>query len=181
MFNGSFGDLSMTETDIKPLDKKVWDSYAYWADDYLNREGASWAGKSPINGKMLAQAAQQTYDKYGRMIPIDLVLAQSQLENKFSTDVSGRPNYKTNPFNVGEYDEGTKIVFPDIQAGINAYYDLMARRYLANNTKEGLLQNFVNDKGKRYASDPNYENKLRSTINYIQARAKSKYNKMGKK
>lgn len=168
----------MDATNIKPLDQHVWDSYAYWTDDYLNREGASWAGKSPMNGKMIAQAAKQTYEKYGKMIPIDLMLAQSQIENKFGTDASGRKNYKTNPFNVGEYDEGTKMVFPDTQAGINAYFDLMARRYLSNNTREGLLQNFVNDKGQRYASDKNYEKKLQAQVNYIRARAKAKYDKM---
>lgn len=175
------GGLSMEGTDIKPLDQRVWDSYAYWTDDYLNREGASWAGKSPMTGQMVAQAAKQAYEKYGKLVPIDVMLAQSQIENKFGTDASGRKNYKTNPFNVGEYDEGTKMVFPDTQSGVNAYFDLMARRYLSKNNREGLLENFVNDEGQRYASDPDYEKKLQAQVNFIRQRAKVKYNKMQEK
>jgi flagellum-specific peptidoglycan hydrolase FlgJ len=153
----------------------IWDSYQYWTDDYLKRP--EFVG-TPITGKMLRNAAEQSYHKYGVYVPWDIALAQGQLETRFGTDASGRPNYRTNPFNVGEYDNGTKIIFPDTQSGVNAYYDLMARRYLKGKDRDKLLNNFVNDKGNRYASDPNYEKKLRGQINYINRRAKAKYSKL---
>jgi len=157
------------------ISKHVWDSYEYWAQEYLSRppfEG------TPVTGKMLRSAAEKIYKQYGVFVPIDLVLAQGQGETRFGTDASGRPNYKTNPFNVGETDAGTTKVFPDTAAGVDAYYDLMARRYLPGKTKEDLLTSFVNDKGQRYATDPDYEKKLGAQVNFIQSWGKQRYEDM---
>ena len=138
-----------------------WDAYAQVADAYLKRD--VFIG-TPIRGNMLTKAAKNTYNKYGITIPIELALSQAQIESSMGR--TGRNPY-TNPYNVYEYDSGTKKRYKNIQSGINAYYDLIARRYLAKNTVDNLLLNFVNDKGQRYASDPNYENKIRNQYEYI--------------
>jgi hypothetical protein len=138
-----------------------WDTYEKYAQIYLDRD--IFKG-TPMTGKMLRDAAETTYKRTGKYVPLDLALSQGQMESKMG--LLSR-NASTNPFNVGEYDEGTKIRFPDTQTGINAYYDLMARRYLAKQNYQGLLTNFVNDEGNRYASNPNYEKMIGRQINYI--------------
>lgn len=142
----------------QPVD---WTQYASLAQNYLAR--AVFEG-TPITGQMLSSGAQNAYDKYGVLVPLELALAQAQFETSMGR--KGR-NPATNPYNVGEYDEGTKLRFDDLVSGVNAYYDLMAKDYLKNQTLDQLLNNFVNYRGSRYASDPEYENKISQQIQFI--------------
>ena len=141
-----------------------FDEYRAIAQAYLNRPVFS---GSPLTGHMLAGAAQRAYKRTGQYVPPELALAQGQFETRLGTDDSGRPSYRVNPYNVGEFDEGTQWTYPTTEAGVQAYYDLMANDYLRNNTVEGLLSNFVNYRGDRYASDKNYEQKIRDQMDYI--------------
>jgi hypothetical protein len=77
-------------------------------------------------------------------------------------------NPKTNPYNVGEYDSGTKIKFKNTQEGIDAYYDLIMSDYAKANGIGHLYENFVNKAGNRYASNPAYEKKLRDQSLFIE-------------
>jgi flagellum-specific peptidoglycan hydrolase FlgJ len=138
-----------------------WDTYGQQAQSYLNRPIF---GGTPLKGSMFSTAAKNTYDKYKINIPIELALSQAQLESSMGR--TGR-NPTTNPFNVFEYDSGTKKKYNNIQDGVNAYFDLMARRYLNTKTLDELLTSFTNDQGKRYASDPNYEKKLSGQVKFI--------------
>lgn len=135
--------------------------YAEQADFYLKRD--IFKG-TPLNGQMLSDAAQRSYLKTGVLVPVDLALAQAQFETKMGT--LGR-NPKVNPFNIGEYDKGTKIKFSNLQEGIDFYYNTMATRYLSNKDVPELLTNFVNLEGNRYASDKNYETKISNQIGFI--------------
>ena len=143
-----------------------WNTYAAQAQKYLNRPAFS---GSPIDGSMMARGAQNAYYNYNRQVPLDLALAQGQFETKLGTaaNTSGRPNKKTNPWNVGEYDNGTMLKFPDTMAGVQAYYNLMAKKYLATRTPEQLYKNFVNTAGNRYASDSRYEKKIGDQATFI--------------
>ena len=129
--------------------------------DYTNRANAYLARypKTPIKGEMLANA----WNTAGRpKVDPAHAVAQSVLESSAGT--KGR-NPVTNPYNVGEFDVGTTQRFPNIEAGINAYYKLMADRYLAGGKSTADLQHkFVDVNGRRYASDPRYESKLRNII-----------------
>lgn len=141
--------------------EKIFKDYAEKAQQYLNRD--VFAG-TPITGEMLAKAARETYAKTGKIVPLNLALAQAQFESAMG--MKGR-NPLTNPYNVGEFDEGTKMSFATTQDGISAYYDLMARDYLNDKSSDDLLKNFVNKRGDRYASNKEYEKGLREQVAYI--------------
>jgi hypothetical protein len=138
------------------------------ADKYLKR-----FPKTPITAEMLQKAHDKALKETGVHVPIELVLAQAQFETKFATEIK-RPGQRTNPFNVGEEDKGTTKRFKNIQDGIDAYYSLMARKYLKGKNVDGLTKNFVNDKGQRYASDKKYEQKIGNQIQFIKRFLKKK-------
>ncbi|MFH1645452.1 MAG: glucosaminidase domain-containing protein, partial [Candidatus Omnitrophota bacterium] len=117
-----------------------------------------------LTGSMLASAAKKTYETTGMFVPLELALSQAQFETSMGR--KGR-NPATNPFNVGEYDEGTKIKFKNIREGINSYYKLMANDYLKTKPIDKLLTDFTNFRGNRYASDPLYEQKISGQMNFI--------------
>jgi len=138
--------------------------FAKYADDaqkYLNRDAFK---GTPITGQMLADSARQAYDKHGKIVPVDLALSQAQFESDMGR--KGR-NPSSNPYNVGEFDEGTKKTFKSTKDGVSAYYNLMAKDYLSSKTPEQLFQNFTNKDGNRYASNKQYEQGLRDQSDYI--------------
>lgn len=104
-------------------------------------------------------------------IDICFVLAQGEMESHYATKGIGRK--LNNVFNVGVYDNLTyseisknyKYDYPN--QSIRPYLELLTESYLVNKTEEDLLHDFVNTQGNRYASDINYERKLKEKIEYI--------------
>jgi len=141
--------------------EKIFKDYGEKAQQYLNRD--VFIG-TPITGEMLAKAARDTYAKTGKIIPLNLALSQAQFESAMG--MKGR-SPQTNPYNVGEFDEGTKQTFETTQEGVSAYYDLMAKDYLNDKSPDDLLKNFVNKDGNRYASNKGYEKGLKEQMGYI--------------
>lgn len=137
----------------------AFDAYAEKADHYLTR-----FEKSELNGADLADAALYTWKEHGILIPVEFALAQMQLESACGT--RGK-SANTNPYNVGEGDSGTHLRFETSREGIYAWFELIAKDYLADKELDELLQNFVNQRGKRYATSTDYEGKLQRQINYI--------------
>ena len=75
--------------------------------------------------------------------------------------MKSRPIRTRNPYNVGNVDNGMNVTRSDVQSGINAYYDLIAGTYLSGGKSPSeLIQNFVNQRGERYASSNEYETNL---------------------
>lgn len=146
---------------IMTFNKEAWADYERTAESYLSRPVFS---GSPITGRILADAARSTYERLGVHVPIELALAQAQLESGMGRH--GR-NPETNPFNVGEFDAGTKQTFRTTAEGVQAYFDLIAKDYLRARAFSDLMKNFVNHRGQRYASNPRYEKLLRVQINFI--------------
>ena len=149
-------------------------NYADRAQIYLSRPNMKWTD-GVLTGQMFADAALQTYLKYGKdmskVVPVEFALTQGQFESHLG--VTGRSADK-NPFNVGEYDSHTADWVSRIEnpaQGIAMFYDLMAEDYLSVRTPEELLQegNFVNETGNRYASNQNYEKDLRTQIGYVES------------
>ena len=141
-----------------------FEDYAEKADAYIKRVNPN----TDITGDMLASAAQKTFQKYGRTVPVELALAQLQQEGYLAKGKNNKPQRTRNPFNVGNTDDGSIVQHPDLQSGINTYYDLMARRYLNKRSPNELLENFVNAAGNRYAGDPNYETQLKKIVKNVQ-------------
>lgn len=135
--------------------------YAQKAQTFLDKK----APGTDISGVDLAGAAQAAYQKTGKLVPVELALAQLQIEGYLAKgNKANKPQRTKNPFNVGNTDNGSVVNHNSTASGINAYYNLMTTQYLKNKSPEELLVNFTNSKGNRYATDKTYEKKLRDTI-----------------
>jgi flagellum-specific peptidoglycan hydrolase FlgJ len=108
-------------------------------------------------------------EEYG--VDIKFVLAQGHIESHFGTKGMAR---KTNSvFNVFAFDgqeyhkisRKGKYDHPDYS--IEPYLKLLKNNYMVEKTEYDLMNKFVNMDGKRYASDPLYENKLSAKFEYI--------------
>ena len=120
------------------------------------------------NSGLRALILVENCEKYG--IPISLTLAQGEIESHFGTVGLA---FRTNSvWNVGAFDnyvlEDISHKFSNPNDSVIPYLNLLIQNYLPNKTVEDLLENFVDTNGNRYASDPHYETKLKSKINYIQ-------------
>ena len=115
-----------------------------------------------ITGVMLANSAVRAFKKYNQYVPPELSLSQLVLEGGIGNgDMKSRPIRTRNPYNVGNVDNGMNVTRSDVQSGINAYYDLIAGTYLSGGKSPSeLIQNFVNQRGERYASSNEYETNL---------------------
>jgi flagellum-specific peptidoglycan hydrolase FlgJ len=108
-------------------------------------------------------------EKYN--VDIKFVLAQGEIESHFATKgLGGKLN---SVFNVGIFDEYTeKDIYSNYKydhpnQSIRPYLELLTTRYLVNKLEEDLMYNYVDVNGNRYASDTNYESKLRDKHTYI--------------
>jgi hypothetical protein len=115
-----------------------------------------------ITGEMMASSAKKSFDKFGSYIPPELALAQLLQEGGIANSRRrSRPIRTKNPFNVGNTDSGENEYQDTIEAGIDRYYDLVAKSYLRKGkTADDLIRNFVNNSGLRYASNQGYEEAL---------------------
>ena len=129
-------------------------------------------GKSPIT----AQDVMDVSAKYG--VPVEFILAQGRLESNFGT--KGRGARTNNIYNVGNVTAGDSMAKDSTEQkkyskdmgdwinGLESYADLMARKYRPSDGDwNKLLEEFVNNDGNRYATDPNYEKTLSSIISSI--------------
>lgn len=108
-------------------------------------------------------------EKYN--IEVKFVLAQGELESHFGT--KGLASKTNSVWNVGAYDGYyysnimTIHKYPHPNMSIEPYLKLLYNKYLTYETEEGLLRNFVDHDGNRFASDKNYEERLSYKYKYI--------------
>jgi hypothetical protein len=146
--------------------------YATKAQNYLNKV----APNTDIKGVDLAGAAQEAYQKHGKVVPVELALAQLKQEGYLANGSKpNKPQRTKNPFNVGNTDNGDVVSHSSLYSGIRAYYNLMASQYLKNKSPEQLLESFTNSKGNRYASDKRYENSLKDIIGSMKLKEGGEY------
>lgn len=104
-------------------------------------------------------------------IDIKFVLAQGEIESHFATKGIGGKLH--NVFNVGVFDGLTseevndKYTYSYPNQSIRPYLELLHRRYLVNKLEVDLMDDYVDIDGRRYATDPKYESKLRERHTYI--------------
>ena len=126
----------------------LFTEYQRRAAAYLSRPLFS---GTPLTGEMLAHCAKLTWQKYGVVIPVELALAQAQLETRLGT--GGRAGHRTNPYNIGEWDNATKLGFKTTELGVLAYYELLASRYFTGGrTEDDLFIRFMDKEGYYYAT-----------------------------
>ena len=154
----NFVDLDLT-TDVG------YQKYKDICQNFINSQKSNLLN---ITGKMLADAAKETYKNHKKYVPPQLALAQLSIEGGFSSNPNARPIKTKNPYNVGNVDSGENVYHSSVENGIRKYYDLIGMNYLTGGkTASDLIQNFVNKNGNRYASAPKYEAALKSLISQI--------------
>jgi hypothetical protein len=140
----------------------IFFEYSRKADLYLSQK--EFEG-TPLNGDILSLAARNAYDSTGVLLPLELALAQAQWESNMGR--TGRSPEK-NPYNIGEYDDGTVLYFETTFDGVQSYYYSMCINYLSCWSLNELFNNFVNCEGMRYASKPTYEETIKYKYYHIQ-------------
>lgn len=164
---------------LTAAEKDYFEDYAALAQKYIDEKMAKYGKgqKSPISGQALADAALKTYLKYGdikKVVPVEMMLSQLQFETFFGSR-GNREGSEKSPFNVGVYDSGDANFLdqlPDMNAGIEMYFDLMAEDYLSTKDADELEKNFTNENDQRYASDKSYETKVQQQSDHIESFAK---------
>jgi hypothetical protein len=161
-------DLPEVTVTAKRMNKLNWDNYLKAAEKYLSLRN-NIEGFTPED---LVNPIKEHYEKTGRLFPLELLMVNMQNEGSFNKD-GGRSKW-TNPVNWGEYDSGTKLKFKHPQEAIAAYIRGMDKSYLQEGkvSVDDLMQNFVNKRGYRYATDTRYEEKGRQTLNKIRNQLK---------
>lgn len=136
----------------------------------LTREVQSYIDKVAPTSNVRGYAIVDECEKYG--IDICFVLAQAELESHFGT--KGLGSRFNNVFNVdvhdkvkGKSDMNKKYIYQYPNQSIEPYLQLLTNKYLVNKLESDLLVKYVDVNGSRYASDTDYEAKLRSKYNSI--------------
>jgi hypothetical protein len=157
------GTPTTTSSSEKVVLSNDFNNYAEKAQKYISKVNPN----TDITGSMLANGAQKAFESTGKIVPVELALAQLQQEGYLAKGKTNKPQRTKNPFNVGNTDSGDVVKYNNLQPAVDNYFNLLAKHYLKNNTADQLLNNFVNSSGNRYAKDENYENALKNNIKNI--------------
>ena len=123
----------------------------------------------PNEIKMTPEAIITQCEKYD----YDPVLVAAQAWNETAYGTSRRARETNSAFSVGCYDNGKNVAkYDTVDSSIEPYIQLMKDKYGVNSDVMSDIfagkRNLVTTQGGyRYASDPNYENALKSTYNAI--------------
>lgn len=149
---------------LKEYELKYWETKIQLVDEVQNYINTV-APTSNLRACILVDACE----KYN--IEVKFALAQGEIESHFGT--KGLASKTNSVWNVGAYDGHfySKIIgtykYSHPNESIEPYLKLLYEKYLTNEVEEGLLRNFVDHNGNRFASDKNYEERLRYKYKYI--------------
>lgn len=162
-------DFSNIELDIEPKKKSnevtdvpvLRENFNYnKVQNFIDEKSK---GKSPLDAEDFFSVAKK-YD-----VPVDFLLAQAALESNFGTEGMGKRT--KNMGNVGNNANTGKETYMDSYLeGLEKMASLLSRRYRPKgNNWESLLDDFVNDKGYRYAEEAGYEDAVSGLITELYA------------
>jgi murein DD-endopeptidase MepM/ murein hydrolase activator NlpD len=161
-------DTSGLFTNLDLGTQEGYDTYRKIVDEFIKTRSSNFLG---INGKMIADGALYAYKNFqNTYVPPELALAQLTQEGGFSSNKNALPIRTKNPYNIGNWDRGSKTTYmPSLQDGINQYFKYVSNDYLirGKKTPSDLLKSYVNKNNKRYASDVNYETQLKKIVGQV--------------
>ena len=150
----------MMEAELNYLDTKI----------QLTREVQAYIDKVAPTSNIRGYAIVDECEKYN--VDICFVLAQAEIESHFGT--KGLGSKFNNVFNVdvhdkvkGKKDMNKKYIYQYPNESIEPYLQLLTNKYLVNKLESDLLIKYVDINDSRYATDIDYEAKLRSKYNSI--------------
>lgn len=136
----------------------------------LTKEVQAYIDKIAPTSNVRGYAIVDECEKYN--VDICFVLAQAEIESHFGT--KGLGSKFNNVFNVdvhdkvkGKSDMNKQYIYQYPNESIEPYLQLLTKKYLVNKLESDLLVKYVDINGSRYASDVDYEAKLRSKYNSI--------------
>lgn len=156
-------DTNTTQYNFEEERKRLREQKISEVDKFM-KYVAELNGRDPKIIQLSAEHIVNMCDKYN--FPLPLLLAQAHLESHFGT--TSRARRTNSVFSVGSYDDGRNIYKPSTQnESVENYIKTIQNYYLCDKSVDDLLKKggFVNHLGKRYASDKNYELKIRQTMN----------------
>lgn len=142
--------------------------YHRWYAEYVMEVQnyiTSVAPTSNLRGYALVELCEEYH------VDIKFALAQGEIESHFAT--TGLGARLCNVFNVGCEDGKSaeevnkEYVKKNPNESIEPYLKLITSKYMVGKLEADLMENYVDINGNRYASDPLYEQKLRSRYEYI--------------
>lgn len=176
-------DTSVPTNDLKSKSELTFDKPGYpqmirdRAFDDLNKEVQQFINRIAPETKLTTPYLINQCLNFD--VDIVFVLSQGVIESHLGT--KGKAKETNSVWNVGTFDNGVILYTYESQdESITPYLELLKSKYLVNVTEDGdtiykdlthLLQDdgYVNNKGKRFAKAPNYENALRKMMVKINA------------
>lgn len=162
-------EYSFTYDCVKEAELKYYETKSLLCDE-VQQYILSVAPTSNVRGYAIVEECERFN------VDIKFVLAQAELESHFATKGLG---YKlNNVFNVGMYDDFDESEIADRykydypNQSIRPYLELLTRKYLINKLEIDLMDNYIDTNGNRYASDVNYEFKLKEKHTFISMHTK---------
>lgn len=149
---------------VREAELKYWETKSLLVTEIQN-----YIDQIAPTSNLRAYAIVEECEKY--QIDIKFVLAQGEIESHFGT--KGLGSKLNNVFNVGVFDGfkfeqiNNKYKFNHPNQSIEPYIKLLIDRYLVDKLEMDLMENYVDINGSRYASNPDYENILKTKYNYI--------------
>lgn len=131
-------------------------------DDYIKTKNP----KSRLSTHALIDACHR-YD-----VSLVFVLAQATIESNIGRD--GLAKRTNSVWNVGSFDGHGYVQinktykYPTVNHSIEPYLKTLTKYYLNDKSEEELLRDFSRRDGRRYATDIDYERKLRTVIGQIE-------------
>lgn len=164
--NDYYYDEDMNEPEEEDEETKLFNQKVEACRSYmeyaLNNQGLDLSATN-----LSPEALVRACDENNFSLPF--VLATGHLESCFGA--TPRAQRTNSVFSVGSYDNGkNKATYANPNESILPFINLIQTDYLGNDkTLNDLLKpnSFVNKNGSRYASNPNYEHKLRFLMNKI--------------
>lgn len=150
---------------IREAELKYWETKSKLTDE-VQQYILSIAPTSNLRGYAIVEECE----RYN--IDIIFTLVQGEIESHFGTKGLGAKI--NNVFNVGVFDNKTiaeikeKYKPEHPNASIKLYLDLLTESYLVGKDEFELMNKYVDKNGKRYASNPDYEEMFKYKYSIIE-------------